>query len=70
MVSAAATYVRGELPLVQRVLVLADPERGRLEQIGFVQRSVLYPWATAVLLYTWLLEYLARHGSALFMTVN
>ncbi|KAF4533150.1 hypothetical protein B566_EDAN001692 [Ephemera danica] len=67
MVSAAATYVRGELPLVQRVLVLADPERGRLEQIGFVQRSVLHPWASAVLLYTWLLEFLARHGSALFM---
>ncbi|XP_059488846.1 wolframin isoform X2 [Neocloeon triangulifer] len=65
LVSAATTYTRGQLPLVQRVLVLADPERGQLEQLGFMQRSVLHPWATIVLVYLKLLEFFARRGSAL-----
>ncbi|XP_065341760.1 wolframin [Cloeon dipterum] len=69
LVSAATTYTRGELPLVQRVLVLADPERGQLEQIGFIQRSVLHPWATVVLVYVSLLEFFARRGSSLLQMI-
>lgn len=69
LVSAATTYTRGELPLVQRVLVLADPERGQLEQIGFIQRSVLHPLGTVTLVYTYLLEFFASRASFLLRFV-
>jgi hypothetical protein len=70
VVSAGATYARGELPLVQRVLVLADPVRGRLERIGFVQRSVLHPFATFALLYHRFMHFCASRGPSILSSVR
>lgn len=54
--SAASTYSRGELPLVQRVLTLTDPQRREIENLNYLQRTLLHPFLTIHQAYSQLLD--------------
>ncbi|XP_014487408.1 PREDICTED: wolframin isoform X2 [Dinoponera quadriceps] len=62
LVSAAASYARGMLPVVSRVLCMVDPSE--LDTIPLLQRPFIHPLASLKRFYSWLIETLGRRGTS------
>ncbi|KAL7306085.1 hypothetical protein TKK_0001539 [Trichogramma kaykai] len=60
LVSAAASYARGDLPIVSRALCLTEPSQIQLDTVPLLQRPFVHPLASLRRLYVWLLESLGR----------
>ncbi|XP_011138698.1 wolframin isoform X2 [Harpegnathos saltator] len=56
LVSAAASYARGMLPVVSRVLCTVDPSELELDTIPLLQRSLIHPFASLKRFHNWLVE--------------
>ncbi|XP_012260188.2 wolframin isoform X2 [Athalia rosae] len=69
LVSAAASYARGSLPIVSQVLCLAEPSQLALDTIPLLQRPLLHPLASLKRLYIWLVQLLGRRGTPIFKRV-
>ncbi|XP_067000241.1 wolframin [Anabrus simplex] len=63
LVSAAAHYARGEMPLVHRVLTLSNRSQQDIESMNFLQRTLLHPLNTIRSLYSKLIEIVAKKGT-------
>ncbi|KAJ4450999.1 hypothetical protein ANN_02435 [Periplaneta americana] len=63
LVSAAAMYARGELPLVHQVLSLTSPSHPHIDAMNFLHRVFLHPVITLRSLYAKVLETLAKQGA-------
>ncbi|XP_001602833.2 wolframin isoform X1 [Nasonia vitripennis] len=62
LVSAAASYARGCLPVVSRVVCLVEPTQMDLDAVPLLQRPFVHPLASLKRLYIWLVESLGRRG--------
>ncbi|XP_025834504.1 wolframin [Agrilus planipennis] len=51
VVAAAVDYSHGNLPLVNRILCLTEPNLRALDHIPFIQRSILHPFLAFRILY-------------------
>lgn len=60
LISAAVNYSHGQLPLVNRILCLNDPNLHALDNVPVMQRSVLHPLLALKILYYRLIKYLGR----------
>ncbi|XP_043485136.1 wolframin [Leptopilina heterotoma] len=60
LVSAAANYARGLLPIVSSALCLVDSTQMELNTIPLLQRPFIYPLASLKRLYFWLIEVLGK----------
>ncbi|XP_051164019.1 wolframin [Leptopilina boulardi] len=60
LVSAAANYARGLLPIVSNALCLVDSTQMELNTIPLLQRPFIYPLASLKRLYFWLIETLGK----------
>ncbi|XP_023029116.2 wolframin ER transmembrane glycoprotein wfs1 [Leptinotarsa decemlineata] len=60
IVSAAVDYSHGQLPLVNQILCLSDPNLKALDHIPFVYRSVLHPLLALKILYYKLVRFLGQ----------
>lgn len=60
LVSAAIDYSHGQLPIVNNILCLTDPNLKALDHIPFIYWSILNPWLAIKILYFKLLKYLGR----------
>ncbi|PSN40254.1 hypothetical protein C0J52_25686 [Blattella germanica] len=67
LVSAAAMYARGELPIVHQILSLTTPQLRAIDATNFFQHFVLHPLMTLKSLYVKVIETLAKR-SAPFMS--
>jgi len=63
LVSAAASYARGMLPIVSHALCMVDPSELALDTIPLLQRPFIYPFASLKRLYSWLIESLGHRGT-------
>ncbi|XP_015585382.1 wolframin isoform X2 [Cephus cinctus] len=66
LVSAAASYARGLLPIVSNALCMVDPSQMALDTIPLLQRPFVHPLTSLKRLYTWLVETIGRRGSPIF----
>lgn len=64
LVSAAANYARGMLPVVSHVLCTVDRSELALDTIPLLQRPFIHPLASLKRLYSWLVETLGRRGTS------
>lgn len=69
LVSAAAMYAQGELPLVHQVLTLTDSQHRDIDAMNFLHRALLHPLITLRSLYGKLVETLAKQGGPLISSV-
>lgn len=69
LVSAAATYSQGELPLVHQVLTLTDPQHRDIDAMNFLHRALLHPLITLRSVYGNLVESLAKQGGPLLSSL-
>ncbi|XP_046592565.1 wolframin isoform X1 [Neodiprion lecontei] len=69
LVSAAASYARGSLPIVSRVICLVEPSQIALDTIPLLQRPLLHPLASLKRLYIWLVQLLGRRGTPIFKKI-
>lgn len=60
VVAAAVDFSHGQLPLVNRVLCLTDPNLHALDHVPFVQRSILHPLLAFKILYYKMIKFLGR----------
>lgn len=60
LVAAAVNYSHGELPAVNQILCLSDPDLHALDHIPILQRSVLHPILALKILYFRLIKFLGR----------
>jgi len=65
LVSAAASYARGMLPIVSHALCMMDPSELALDMIPLLQRPFVYPLASLKRFYSWLVETLSRKGTSI-----
>ncbi|KAG7189987.1 hypothetical protein KM043_006145 [Ampulex compressa] len=73
LVSAAASYARGMLPIVSHALCMIHPSQMMLDAVPLLQRPFIYPLASLKRLYIWLIETLGQRGITmrkLFFTSN
>ncbi|XP_050594542.1 wolframin [Bombus affinis] len=73
LVSAAASYARGMLPIVSHALCMVDPSQMALDTIPLLQRPLIHPFASLKRLYVWLIETLGQRGMSIkkiFFTSN
>lgn len=73
LVSAAASYAHGTLPVVSRALCLVEPVQMELDTIPLLQRPFVYPIASLKRLYICLVENLGQRTlplRKLFFTTN
>ncbi|KAJ8965556.1 hypothetical protein NQ314_004056 [Rhamnusium bicolor] len=66
LVSAAVDYSHGQLPIVNRILCLSDPNLKSLDHIPFVHRSILHPLLAIKILYFKLIKFLGQKTIPLF----
>lgn len=69
LVSAAASYARGSLPIVSQVLCLVEPSQIALDTIPLLQRPLLHPLASLKRLYIWLVKLLGQRGTPIFKKI-
>lgn len=62
LISAAASYARGMLPIVSQALCMVDPSQMALDTIPLLQRPFIHPVASLKRLYIWLIETLGKRG--------
>lgn len=62
LVSAAASYARGMLPIVSHALCMVDPSELALDTIPLLQRPFVHPFTSLKRLYSWLVETLGHRG--------
>lgn len=60
--SAAASYARGSLPIVSRVLCLVEPTQMDLDAVPLLQRPFVHPLASLKRFYIWLVETLGHRS--------
>ncbi|XP_033220611.1 wolframin isoform X2 [Belonocnema kinseyi] len=65
LVSAAASYARGLLPIVSNALCLVDSTQMELETVPLLQRPFVHPLASLKRLYSWLIDTLGRKSMPL-----
>ncbi|KYN39509.1 Wolframin, partial [Trachymyrmex septentrionalis] len=65
LVSAAASYARGMLPIVSHALCMVDPSELVLDTIPLLQRPFIHPFASLKRLYSWLVETLGHRGTSI-----
>lgn len=65
LVSAAASYARGMLPIVSHALCMVDPSELVLDTIPLLQRPFIHPFASLKRLYSWLIETLGHRRIAI-----
>ncbi|XP_078039773.1 wolframin ER transmembrane glycoprotein wfs1 [Augochlora pura] len=65
LVSAAASYARGKLPIVSHALCMVDTSQMALDTIPLLQRPLIYPLASLKRLYIWLIETLGQRGMSI-----
>jgi len=63
LVSAAANYARGMLPIVSHALYIVDPSELTLDMIPLLQRPFVHPLASLKRFYSWLIETLSCKGT-------
>ncbi|KAJ8945159.1 hypothetical protein NQ318_001624 [Aromia moschata] len=66
LVSAAVDYSHGQLPVVNRILCLSDPDLKALDHIPFVHRSILHPMLALKIVYFKLVQFLGQKTIPLF----
>lgn len=69
LVSAAASYARGMLPIVSHALCMVDPSELAVDTIPLLQRPFIYPFASLKRLYCWLIETIGRRGTSITQTL-
>ncbi|XP_023248613.1 wolframin [Copidosoma floridanum] len=62
LVSAAASYARGALPVVSRVICLVEPAQMDLDAVPLLQRPFVHPLASLKRFYIWLVETLGHRN--------
>ncbi|KAJ8686766.1 hypothetical protein QAD02_022560 [Eretmocerus hayati] len=62
LVSAAASYAQGSLPIVSRALCLVDPAQMELETVPLLQQPFVHPLTFLKRLYLWLVENLGHRA--------
>ncbi|KAG6794922.1 wolframin isoform X1 [Apis mellifera caucasica] len=62
LVSAAASYARGMLPIVSHAMCMVDRSQMALDTIPLLQRPLIHPLASLKRLYIWLIETLGQRG--------
>nr|XP_003708577.1 PREDICTED: wolframin isoform X1 [Megachile rotundata] len=65
LVSAAASYARGMLPIVSHALCMVDSSQMVLDTIPLLQRPLIHPLASLKRLYIWLIETLGQRGMSI-----
>ncbi|XP_076240240.1 wolframin ER transmembrane glycoprotein wfs1 isoform X2 [Calliopsis andreniformis] len=65
LVSAAASYARGMLPIVSHALCMVDPSQIALDTIPLFQRPLIHPLASLKRLYIWLIETLGQRAMSI-----
>lgn len=65
LVSAAASYARGMLPIVSHALCMVDPSELALDTIPLLQRPFVHPFASLKRFYSWLVETLGHRGTSI-----
>lgn len=60
LVAAAVNYSHGQLPLVNRILCLNEPDLKALDHIPVLQRPILHPFLAFKILYYRMIKYLGR----------
>ena len=65
LVSAAASYARGMLPIVSHALCMVEPAQMALDTIPLLQRPLIHPLASLKRLYIWLIETLGQRGMSI-----
>ncbi|KAM0730713.1 Wolframin [Formica fusca] len=73
LVSAAASYARGMLPVVSHALCMVDPSVLALDTIPLLQRPFVHPLTSLKRFYSWLIETLGHRGTSIrniFFTSN
>lgn len=65
LVSAAASYARGMLPIVSHALCMVDPSQMALDTIPLLQRPLIHPLSSLKRLYIWLIETLGQRGMSI-----
>ncbi|XP_017758079.1 PREDICTED: wolframin isoform X2 [Eufriesea mexicana] len=65
LVSAAASYARGMLPIVSHALCIVDPSQMTLDTVPLLQRPLIHPLASLKCLYVWLIETLGQRGMSI-----
>lgn len=65
LVSAAASYARGMLPIVSHALCMVDSSQMTLDTIPLLQRPFIHPLASLKRLYVWLIEALGQRGMSI-----
>jgi hypothetical protein len=69
LVSAAAMYARGELPLVHQVLPLTDQQHRDIDAMNFLHRVFLHPLITLRSVYGKFVDILAKQGGSLMSSL-
>ncbi|KAL6445479.1 hypothetical protein ACFW04_000808 [Cataglyphis niger] len=65
LVSAAASYARGMLPVVSHALCMMDPSELALDTIPLLQRPLVHPFISLKRFYSWLIETLGHRGTSM-----
>ncbi|XP_006608269.1 wolframin isoform X1 [Apis dorsata] len=65
LVSAAASYARGMLPIVSHAMCMIDRSQMALDTIPLLQRPLIHPLASLKRLYIWLIETLGQRGMSI-----
>lgn len=65
LVSAAASYARGMLPIVSHAMCMVDRSQMALDTIPLLQRPLIHPLASLKRLYIWLIETLGQRGMSI-----
>ncbi|XP_043265521.1 wolframin [Colletes gigas] len=65
LVSAAASYARGMLPIVSHALCMVDSSQMALDTVPLLQRPLVHPLASLKRLYVWLIETLGQRGMSI-----
>ncbi|XP_076631079.1 wolframin ER transmembrane glycoprotein wfs1 [Colletes latitarsis] len=65
LVSAAASYARGMLPIVSHALCMVDSSQMALDTVPLLQRPLVHPLASLKRLYIWLIETLGQRGMSI-----
>lgn len=70
LVAAAVNYSHGQLPVVNQILCLNDPDLRALDHIPVLQRSILHPVLALKILYYRIIRYLGRQSFRLFLPIT
>lgn len=67
LVAAAVNYSHGELPLMNQILCLNDPDLRALDHVPVMQRSILHPILALKILYYRMVRWLGRRNFVEFL---